>query len=266
MKYASGEPKQAEKKHINRYKMAHMIGVAEYMRENAEKYGLDPDKMYAVGLLHDIGYLRGRVDHEINSVAIAELADEMANTAILCHGQTPAQAASKQYFTNTDELLEKNPILVLLYEADMSIDATGYNVGYYGRLSDIGERYGYDHIAYKTAYETVTYLKGLEMLDAFKDISAVDTDKIYSFFAYTRLLPLKENGIKQFTLDELFSKLSLKCIPIKETSIAKITESLKEEMGKKYLIVPIPYEFLHGKEKGKKLIRFYLCELPEDYK
>ena len=47
----------AHKEHINAYKTAHMIGVAEYMRERAKDYGLNPDIMYAVGLLHDIGYI-----------------------------------------------------------------------------------------------------------------------------------------------------------------------------------------------------------------
>ena len=41
-----------------------MIAVAEYMRENAYKYSLDKDLMYVLGLLHDIGYLKGRIGHE----------------------------------------------------------------------------------------------------------------------------------------------------------------------------------------------------------
>ena len=33
-----GKHEEAHKEHINKYKMAHMIGVAEYMRERAEDY------------------------------------------------------------------------------------------------------------------------------------------------------------------------------------------------------------------------------------
>lgn len=54
----------AHKEHINRFKMAHNIGVAEYMRENAEKYGLPADEMYVMGLLHDIGYIKQHKGHE----------------------------------------------------------------------------------------------------------------------------------------------------------------------------------------------------------
>ena len=54
----------AHKEHINRYKMAHIISVAERMREKADDFGLDGDEMYVLGFLHDIGYLHGRAGHE----------------------------------------------------------------------------------------------------------------------------------------------------------------------------------------------------------
>lgn len=49
---------------ISREKILHMWGVAEYMYQNASKYELKPDKMYVLGLLHDIGYIKGKQDHE----------------------------------------------------------------------------------------------------------------------------------------------------------------------------------------------------------
>jgi putative nucleotidyltransferase with HDIG domain len=58
------EKHEAQKEHINKHKIAHMIGVAEYMRNNAPKYNLHPEAMYTLGLLHDIGYLYGRHQHE----------------------------------------------------------------------------------------------------------------------------------------------------------------------------------------------------------
>lgn len=159
--------KEADKAHINKYKMAHCIGVAEYMRENAEKYGLDKNEMYTLGLLHDIGYLEGRVGHEENGYEILEglgMNDKYL-FAVINHGTNPYEVEES---VNMD-LLVGNAPLVLLYEADMSIDARGYNVGFDGRLKDIGERYGYDHIAYQTASDTVNYVKEAHAKMNFKE-------------------------------------------------------------------------------------------------
>lgn len=153
---------QAHKEHINRYKMAHNIGVAEYMRENAEKYHLSPDEMYVLGLLHDIGYLSGRVGHEKVGADILNAIGLNQNYvyAIKYHGLNPKLIEEKPYDSFDFETAYKDlPELVLLYEADMSIDARGYRVGFKARLDDIGQRYGYDSIAYKNASDTVDYVK-----------------------------------------------------------------------------------------------------------
>lgn len=149
--------KDASSRHINRYKMAHCIGVAEYMRDNAEKYGLDKNEMYAVGLMHDIGYLEGRVGHEMTSCEILEGigAKDDVLFAVVNHGTSPYEVEKKK----GSNLLDVCPTLVLLYEGDMSVNTKGYRVGFEKRLEDIGTRYGYDHIAYKTASETVKYVK-----------------------------------------------------------------------------------------------------------
>lgn len=76
--------------------MAHNIGVAEYMRENAEKYGLPADEMYVMGLLHDIGYIKQHKGHEEYG---AELLETMGLKpryvyAIKYHGLNPKQRFS----------------------------------------------------------------------------------------------------------------------------------------------------------------------------
>lgn len=145
----------AHNEHINRYKMAHMIGVAEYMRERAEAYDLDGDVMYAVGLLHDIGYIGGRMGHEeygeflLSKIGI----DEDIAFAVQHHGE------------NLHEIKEAygesciTPEFVLLMEADASVDARGYRVGFSGRLNDIADRYGKEHIAYKTVSDNIAFIK-----------------------------------------------------------------------------------------------------------
>ena len=151
----AGRHEQAHKEHINQYKMAHMIGVAEYMRERAEAYNLDADVMYTVGLLHDIGYLDGHIGHEQVGADILNrmgLSDENEITfSIRHHGENPYDL-EKQYGKLPDTL-------ILMLEADMSIEKAGYRVGFQKRLHDIAERYGYDSIAYQTARDVVDYVK-----------------------------------------------------------------------------------------------------------
>lgn len=131
------EPQKANAKHINQYKMAHMIGVAEWMRERAIEYYLNPDEMYTVGLLHDIGYLNGRIGHEQNGSAILSGIGLKPDIifAIDHHGENPYKVQEKFGKSSI------SAAYVLLLEADMSIDAKGYRVGFDKRIEDIKNRY-----------------------------------------------------------------------------------------------------------------------------
>ena len=141
--------------HLSLDKTKHSVEVARYMSENAERYGLNPQEMYVVGLLHDVGYLYGRENHEENGANLLQymgLENEYTD-AIYLHGKSP-------YDLPYGEL---SPTLRLLYEADMSVDKFGKRVGFKGRLEDIGERYGKDSIAYKTASEVIRYLRDVSI-------------------------------------------------------------------------------------------------------
>lgn len=37
-------------------RIKHILAVVKKMRENAERFGVEPDDAYLVGYLHDIGY------------------------------------------------------------------------------------------------------------------------------------------------------------------------------------------------------------------
>lgn len=155
---------EAHKEHINKYKMAHSIGVAEFMRENAEKYGLDPNAMYVAGLLHDIGYLEGRKNHEANGAVILNnigITDEKVLFAVQNHGKNLYEVAKseEEKYDGEISILYDIPEIVLMCEADMSVNARGYRVGFDKRLEDIGHRYGKDGIEYATASATVNYVK-----------------------------------------------------------------------------------------------------------
>ena len=149
------EFEKASNEHINRYKMAHMIGVAEYMRERAVDYQLDPDKMYVVGLLHDIGYLQGRQEHEAYGSFLLSsiITDENLLCAIANHGRNLKAIESvygKEVITSE---------FALLMEADASVDARGFRVGFSGRLKDVANRYGKDHPAYLNMKDNIDYIK-----------------------------------------------------------------------------------------------------------
>lgn len=157
MKSVSGNKdyKEASNEHINRFKMAHMIGVAEYMRERATDYGLNPDVAYTIGLLHDIGYVKGRVEHEKHGAEIlgAIGVDADIRFAIAHHGEN-AREIQKEYGKETI-----TPEFVLTLEADMSVNAQGYRVGFEGRIADIEKRYGKDHIAVATVKDNIDFIK-----------------------------------------------------------------------------------------------------------
>lgn len=139
---------------ITENKMAHCKAVAEHMKKVAKIQGKDDltaDIYYVVGLLHDIGYLRGRKEHEINGAVILKamgIKDEYVQ-AILNHGTNP-------YTLKTNE---QTDILIALQDADMSVDKYGRDAGFKKRLEDIKLRYGADSEAYDTATKTVQFLK-----------------------------------------------------------------------------------------------------------
>lgn len=143
---------------IDRNRTAHMVGVAEYMYYNAGKYNLDPDEMYVVGLLHDIGYISG--DKHGHEQYGADLIQKCFSTnfgmpyigeVIAHHGDRPTD-----YLSEHDLVPDE---LKLLWEADMSVDLTGENVGFEKRLADIGERHGFGSHPYETCKQTMDWLK-----------------------------------------------------------------------------------------------------------
>lgn len=152
MKYRPPERPHIE--HINENKMAHMIGVAEWMRERAEDYGLNGAVMYAVGLLHDIGYIEGRVNHERRGAEILSAIgiDEDIRFAIAHHGENPYKV---QETYGKDAI---TPEFVLMLEADWSIDAKGYRVGFDNRIEDLKKRYGDEYKA-GDAEATIAFIK-----------------------------------------------------------------------------------------------------------
>ncbi len=133
---------------------AHMHGVAEYMSNHAKYYDLDPDTMYLLGFVHDIGYINGKENHEEMGGMLIGLGTTIGE-CVYAHGMTPTEYA-EVYGITTAEIPKE---LILLWEADMSVDQTGAVVGYEKRLEDIKSRHEESSEAYRNCAETIRWLK-----------------------------------------------------------------------------------------------------------
>lgn len=142
-------------------RIKHMHGVAEYMYQNADKYNLNKNEMYVLGLLHDVGYINGKPFHEefgadlLNNIGIPLHKSD----TVRWHGTTPQEYLDSHM--TWDNYIP--PQLILLWEADMHIDQTGEDVGYDARLEDIGNRLGFDSEPYRICSETIEWLKQQEV-------------------------------------------------------------------------------------------------------
>lgn len=130
-------------------KMQHLLGVADYMRDRAKDWGMDPDECYVIGFLHDIGYLRGKENHEKVGADIARKLglNNRIVFAIENHSET-----LRNFYNVT-------PLLAFIAEADMSVDSRGNIVGFEGRLKDIEINYGKDSEDYKNSVDNIAFIK-----------------------------------------------------------------------------------------------------------
>jgi len=176
-KHVTGPHAEARPEHINSHKMAHMVGVAEYMRCRAEDYGLDKDIAYMLGLMHDIGFLYGQPGHEEKGMELLNRfgAKSLLVHAVHYHGVNPYHCSKKNLKKcgyNVDKLrqcgevpyeeiskdFKNNPYLTLLYEADVRVDANGNACGFRKRLEDIKNRLGEDSAPAKSVKRITDYV------------------------------------------------------------------------------------------------------------
>lgn len=158
------ENARPSKEHISAKKIAHMVGVAAYMRDRADDYGVDGNVAYTAGLLHDIGYLEGRLGHEEIGAEILE--------ACGMHGEIVFVVANHATELKTIPENQVSPMLVLMVEADLSVDARGFRVGFDSRLKDIERRYGVD----KTG-DVQSVLSNIEYIKAYQAEHGIPTQE-----------------------------------------------------------------------------------------
>lgn len=155
------ENARPSKEHISAKKIAHMVGVAAYMRDRADDYGVDGNVAYTAGLLHDIGYLEGQLGHEEIGAEILEACGMRGEIVFAV-----ANHATKLSNIPEDQI---SPILVLMVEADLSVDARGFRVGFEDRLKDIAKRHGVNTMGnvnnepiYQNVLSNVEYIKAYQ--------------------------------------------------------------------------------------------------------
>ena len=136
---------------IDENRIKHILSVARLMKENATKWGLDPEEMFTLGYLHDIGYeFGGSEEHHINGASLLAKQGYKYIQEILYHGKP--------------DVGYESPALDLLNFADMHINKKGEYVSFADRLEDIANRRGKDSPHYKNCKVVIDRLleKGFE--------------------------------------------------------------------------------------------------------
>lgn len=131
----------------------HSLTVAKQMYEIALERSNDEfyaQKMFHLGLVHDIGYQFTNNNKEHAHVGGAFLREE-------------GYAYWKEVYYHGDpsilELTQPSDEWFILNIADMQTDSKGNKVSFDVRLKDIGDRYGYDSQEYKMAKAMITKLQ-----------------------------------------------------------------------------------------------------------
>ena len=144
---------------IGEDRVRHMSNVAAYMYEKAPDYNLNPEYMYVLGLIHDIGYIDEGENHAqygsqlLYDIGLRDTDNFSFNTMIANHSSVPD--------FEMDWNNEEHRMKYLLYEADMRINSTGKLVDYDRRLEDIYTRYG-DSERIDICTEVVNWLQKYE--------------------------------------------------------------------------------------------------------
>lgn len=158
---------------ISKNRILHMHGVAEYMYRHACEYGLDPERMYILGLLHDIGYIHTKYDHEKNGANMLKRVGYIDADLVENHGNNPADYIND--FIPSARIIPKE--LVLLWEADMLIDSKkcpGEEITFGERLENVARKCGKDSIQYKNKKAKLDWL--LKYIRAYKINKVVSQD------------------------------------------------------------------------------------------
>lgn len=132
---------------IDGNRLLHSLGVAEYMHSKAKTYNLDPDEMYIIGILHDIGFINDySTDHNYQEYGdkLLEKIGLTSEKGLIIRDIIKLNNSVPDFTMDWNDEICK--IRYLLYEADMRISSTGKLVDYDRRLQNLYEYYDDDDI------------------------------------------------------------------------------------------------------------------------
>lgn len=134
---------------ITENRMKHILGVARQCYNIAKIKGFNEEfckRMFMIGYVHDVGYEFSADIHGYEGEKLLEtigVSSETVKLAVSNHG-----SVRESY---SDELR-------ILNMADMTVDSQGNVVTALDRITDIGNRYGFDSEVYKRAEELCSIL------------------------------------------------------------------------------------------------------------
>jgi len=133
-------------------RMKHSLAVATKMKElastNKEKYQVDPDDAFILGLLHDIGY------------EFSKEQKEHANKGGLVLKEQNYKYWREVFYHGIPQDEYDSPMLRLLNYVDMITGPTGEYVTIQERIDDIAKRYGKGSWQEQEAIELLKLLSG----------------------------------------------------------------------------------------------------------
>lgn len=133
---------------IDEDRQKHILAVAELMRENAKKFGLDEEEMFTLGYLHDIGYAFGGGEtHHVLGAEVLKRQNYKYYKEVLYHGKPVDNYYSRE--------------LDLLNYADMHIGKKGNYLSFVERLEDIKARRGENSTHYQNCKKVIDRLESI---------------------------------------------------------------------------------------------------------
>ena len=152
---------------ITEDRLRHMLGVARKAYEIAKNRTHDEDfcrKMFAIGLLHDIGYEFAETQEEHTEIGANIVSLLIDNESDQNNNNTINELRKHGLYADT-----KNEEWIILNMADMLVDPEGKAVSVTQRLNDIKERYGERSNQYLTACD-ICYQIGLTAVNLSSNI------------------------------------------------------------------------------------------------
>ena len=119
---------------ISSNKIKHCLSVARLMKVKAIEYGEDPEQMFLLGLLHDVGYeFDGLSDHDVIGGDVLRDSGFKYWREVYYHGNVETDYRSRA--------------LDLLNYCDLHVSSKGEYVSVEERLKEVRERHGVCSIA-----------------------------------------------------------------------------------------------------------------------